>query len=110
MYGDGSLVGGNGTARFHDRLGMGEARDSCIDFFVTAVPELEGTDHGLTNPEGAEIHLVLRSHGPRIPGLVEEQRSTFAGGCEEFLNPGITQLEAGPCSDVQLALFLAPDP
>lgn len=110
VYGDGSLVGGNGTARFHDRLSIGEARDSCIDFFVAAVPEWEGTDHGLTNPEGAEIHLVLRSHGPRIPGLVEAQRSTFAGGCEEFLDPGITELEAGQCSDVQLALFLAPDP
>jgi len=107
VYADGSLVGGNGGARFHDRITLGHGpRDSCIDFFVDLVPELEGTDHGLTNPMGAEVHLVVRSHGPRIPGMVSQQRSTFAGGCTEFLAPGAThELEPGECSDLQLALF-----
>jgi hypothetical protein len=106
VYADGSLVGGNGHARFTDRLTVGEARDSCIDFFVDAVPQLEGQDHGLTNPEGAEVHLVVRSHGPRIPGQVGEQRSTFAGGCEEFLGAGAEhELEPGQCSDLQFAGF-----
>lgn len=106
VFGDGSIVGGNGQARFHDRLEVGEGRDSCIDFFVAAVPELDGRDHGLTDPSGAEVHLVIRSHGPLIPGKVAEQRSTFAGGCEDFLDPGAThRLEPGECSDLQLALF-----
>jgi len=108
MYADGSIVGGNGHARFIDRLTVGESRDSCIDFFVDLVPGLEGEDHGLTNPEGAEIHLVVRSHGPRIPGQVAEQRGTFAGGCEHFLEAGAThELEPSECSDLQFAVFPA---
>jgi hypothetical protein len=107
VYADGSIVGGNGGARFHDRLRIGGTRDSCIDFFVDAVPELQGQDHGLTNPQGAEVHLVVRSHGPILPGQVPEQRGTFAGGCEEFLAPGEADLEPGQCSDLQFALFPA---
>jgi hypothetical protein len=110
VFADGSLVGGNGHARFSDRLAVGEARDSCIDFFVDAVDGLEGVDHGLTNPAGAEVHLVVRSHGPRIPGEVAEQRSTFAGGCEVLLDVGAThELAPGECSDLQFAVFPAGD-
>jgi hypothetical protein len=105
VYADGSIVGGNGSARFHDRLTVGESRDSCIDFFVEAVDGLEGEDHGLTNPAGAEVHLVVRSHGPRIPGMVAEQRSTFAGGCTNFLGAGEVADEPGDCSDLQFAVF-----
>jgi hypothetical protein len=36
---------------------------------------------GLQNPRTAEIHLVMRSHGAPIPGLVHEQISSFGGGC-----------------------------
>jgi hypothetical protein len=108
-YADGSLVGGNGQARFTDRLAIGDVRDSCIDFFVEAVDGLDGTDHGLTNPEGAEVHLAVRSHGPRVPGMVAEQRSTFAGGCEEFLAAGAThELRPGQCSDLQVAILPPP--
>jgi hypothetical protein len=106
VYTDGSMVGGNGHARFADRLPVGESRDSCIDFFVDLVPGLEGEDHGLTNPLGAEVHLVVRSHGPRLPGQVREQRSTFAGGCDAFLDAGAEhELEPGECSDMQFAVF-----
>lgn len=110
LYADGSIVGGNGHARFQDRLKVGETRDSCIDFFVDLDAELEGRDYGLQNPEGAEIHLVVRSHGPLIPGLVKEQRSTFAGGCEDFLPAGREDLQEGECSDLQFAVFPAPTP
>ncbi len=109
LYADGSIVGGNGGARFHDRLSVGESRDSCIDFFVDAVEDLEGRDYGLTNPAGAEVHLVMRSHGPVLPGMVQEQRSTFAGGCLEFLGAGVDELDPGQCSDQQFVVFLAPD-
>lgn len=108
LFGGGSIVDGNGQARFHNRLGVGETRDSCIDFFVAAVNELEGQDHGLTNPEGAEVHLVVRSHGPMLPGQVQNQRSSFAGGCQEFLGAGEgPELVPGQCSDLQFAVFLA---
>ncbi|MDQ3972803.1 MAG: hypothetical protein M3276_00350 [Actinomycetota bacterium] len=32
---------------------------------------------GLTNPMPAEIHAVVRTHGPVIPGMVDEQIHTF---------------------------------
>ena len=36
---------------------------------------------GLTEPLGAEVHLVIRTHGQLIPGMMHEQLSTFDGGC-----------------------------
>ncbi len=35
----------------------------------------------VSNPAGAEVHLIVRTHGPAIPGLVGEQTSTLNGGC-----------------------------
>lgn len=103
-YADGSIVGGNGDARYQDRLTVGEDRNSCIEFLVGANEELEGEDHGLLNPEGAEIHVVVRSHGPLIPGKVPEMRSTFAGACEDFLEAGTVPDEQGECADLQFAV------
>lgn len=101
-YADGSIVDGNGHIRFHDRLPVGEARNSCLEFFGAK-------DHGLLNPEGAEIHVVVRSHGPLIPGMVPEMRSTFAGGCEHFLDAGTVPEEAGECADQQFAVHPSPE-
>jgi hypothetical protein len=102
LYADGDIVSGNGNSRYQDRLDIGDERDSCLDFFG-------GEDYGLLNPEGAEVHFVVRSHGPLIPGQVPEMRSTFAGGCEENLDQGITPENPGECSDLQFAVYLAPD-
>lgn len=44
---------------------------------------------GLIDPEGAEIHLVLRDHGPCQPGLCEEQVSTHDGGCSNPMFAGL---------------------
>lgn len=59
----------------------------------------EGSDQvlfgdGLIDSFEAEIHLVVRSHGPAIPGLEEEQISTFNGGCPP-----------NECIDVQFSVF-----
>jgi hypothetical protein len=101
-YADGSIVDGNGHIRFHDRLTVGEPRNSCLDFFGA-------DDHGLLNPEGAEIHVVVRSHGPIIPELVDEMRSSFAGGCEDFLEAGTVPEEPGECADLQFAVHPSPE-
>ncbi len=37
---------------------------------------------GLVDALGSEIHFVLRNHGQAIPGLLEEQLTTFEGGCD----------------------------
>lgn len=52
---------------------------------------------GLLDAETAEIHLVLRTHGPANEAFFAEQLSTFGGGCEPA--------DALPCDDVQYAVF-----
>ena len=47
---------------------------------------------GLTNPMGAEIHVVLRSHGPVILDMLSAQITTFGGACE-----------VNTCADLQAA-------
>lgn len=42
---------------------------------------------------------MVRSHGPRMCGKLDQQRSTFAGATHE--------LEPGECSDLQAAVFAA---
>lgn len=103
---DGAIAGGNGRVAFQDRLAIGEVRDSCL-------PHFGGTDHGLIDPWGAEVHLMIHDHGPVQPGLVPEMRSTFAGGCD-FDDPdyplgtfGIPPVASGQCATIQAAIFLA---
>jgi len=51
---------------------------------------------GLTNPSGAVVQLVIRYHGPAIPGMIPEQLSTFLGGCPDG---------GPPCEDPQIVVF-----
>lgn len=51
---------------------------------------------GLANPQGAEVQIVVRYHGVAIPGMIEEQTSTFLGGCPDG---------GAPCQDLQLIVF-----
>jgi len=37
--------------------------------------------YGLLDLTKAEIHLVLRTHGPMLAGLLDQQATTFNGGC-----------------------------
>lgn len=106
---DGAVVTGTGTASFSDRLGIGDVRDSCLPHFNPAA-----TDHGLLDPQGAEVHLMVHDHGPVQPGLVPTMRSTFDGGCD-FDDPdyplgtfGVPPVEVGQCATIQAAMFLAP--
>jgi hypothetical protein len=67
---------------------------------------------GLQNPLGAEVFLMLHSHGPAGRGrTLKEQISSFTGGCDVFLGPG--GVAAGPgdvpdatgeCSTTQVAI------
>ena len=51
---------------------------------------------GLTDSFEAEIHLIARTHGEVIPGVVQQQITTFNGGCPP-----------NDCLDVQFAVFPA---
>jgi hypothetical protein len=96
-FGDGKVVGGSGKATFSARLN-------------------DGADYGLDGPppfsidpydanEDNEFHVVIRSHGPKIPGLVGEQINTIDGGCTDDPAPGEVPVNSGECGDVQLYIF-----
>ncbi|MGH3518361.1 MAG: hypothetical protein ACRDQ7_13260 [Haloechinothrix sp.] len=65
---------------------------------------------GLVNPRGAEVILVLKSHGPKIDDLVSDQLRTFAGGCADQSDappgtPAELLGERGPndCAEIQFS-------
>ena len=61
---------------------------------------------GLNDAETAEVHLVLRSHGPQIPGQTGAQISTYGGGCQVELPPfAAVPMAVGECADIQFAVF-----
>jgi hypothetical protein len=67
----GRVVGADGSADFGAYRAVGDATGAH-----------SGT--GLLNPFKAEIHFVVRSHGPAMvddPAALAEQLSTFNGGC-----------------------------
>jgi hypothetical protein len=70
----GNIVGGEGTATFAGTVRAGTVRGGWFG-------------NGLTNPRGAEIHLIVQDHGPKIAGLVGNQLSTVRGGCTDASLP-----------------------
>jgi hypothetical protein len=82
VFATGNVVGGSGKGNFGAALRVGDASGALFG-------------PGLTDPWGAEIHLIVRYHGPIIPGMVDDQIHTLMGGCSLF-----------ECVDVQMALHL----
>ena len=71
---------------------------------------------GLQNPRGAEIHLLMHSHGPKIPELMPAMIHTFAGGCQDPGPPFAPLMfpEWGPvgpnsCVTEQASIHLSPE-
>lgn len=50
---------------------------------------------GLLSPRKAEIHFVIRCHGPVIPELAADQIGTFGGACD-----------VNQCEDVQFGVHM----
>lgn len=86
LYATGHVVGNDGAASFGAHLAVGDTDGALFG-------------PGLTNPAGAEIHLIVRTHGPAVPGYVDEQIGTFNGGC----NAG--EPNEGLCMNKQAAPF-----
>ena len=91
-YGAGYIVGGSGNGNFSGHLNTGP---------------------GFNNPLTAEIHVVIRSHGQAVPGMIPDQIHTFEGGCDpDFTFPeGPGRIwadsdQVGYCANVQLAIHL----
>ena len=64
----GHVIGQNGRANFGGRLNVGDTSTALFG-------------PGLLDPFKAEIHVVLRTHGQPIPGMIDGQTASFNGGC-----------------------------
>jgi hypothetical protein len=95
-YATGKVSNPKGRVTFTASLGEHEAPGSREIIF--------GDEVALKDASAAEVHLVARSHGPAIPGKVDEQTGSFAGACEVFLNQPDTATENGECADELFAV------
>ena len=87
IYAAGQVVDKAGTVSFSALL---------PEKYLPQGPDQVRSGEGLLESFGAEIHAIIRTHGPEIPGLVNEQISTFDGGCPP-----------NTCANVQSAVFTA---
>lgn len=79
-HGAGRIVAEDGTASYGAHLRVGDTARALFE-----------EEPGLLDPRGAEVIAVLKTHGPKIPGLVSDQLRTFAGGCaDQSTPPGLT--------------------
>lgn len=74
MFAAGSLVGGTGKATFAGRRAVRDKSSSMWEVFEFPSP-------GLLDAREAEIHFIVRTHGPVVPGMARAMTSTFNGGC-----------------------------
>jgi hypothetical protein len=102
LFAAGNLIGGSGSGGFAGSLNVADLKGCQPPF-----GDLGLCRQGLLNPDGAEVHFVVRSHGPNLRGLVSDQIRTFAGGCTPETSFGAG---TGPneCQDLQFAIVLAP--
>lgn len=98
LWGGGNIVGNSGRTTIAGHLGEGE---------ITTFHPLFVDSPGLLDAMEAEIHLVIRTHGPAIPGMIPEMRTTFEGGCTPATSFGFGN---GPneCAEPQAAAFAHP--
>lgn len=75
-YGAGRVVAEDGTASYGAHVRVGDTSRTLFE-----------EDLGLLDPRGAEVIAVLKTHGPKTPGLVSDQLHTFAGGCADQSTP-----------------------
>jgi hypothetical protein len=87
---DGRIAYEDGSALFKGHLPIGDTTDDVV------------FGPGLIYPMSAEVHLIVRTHGPAIPGLTNEQLFTAWGGCPD-------PTDRSPCDDVQTAVFMPPN-
>ncbi|NND32424.1 MAG: hypothetical protein HKN76_07510 [Saprospiraceae bacterium] len=107
VWATGGIVQSNGVGNFGDRIRVGEERSETIILG-------SDIDFPLTNPAGAEVHLIVKYHGAASsdPDVLYGQTHTLLGNCGE--NDGANSFDGGPgfgiqCFDPQLAVFPPPN-
>ena len=110
LYGAGNIVDSSEEASFGFHRKRGDNSGSIANLF--GMPTDGGEPYGLRNPRGAEVHYVLRLHGPMNPEEMPAQIHTYPGGCITdapygYLPPaeeGDLVFGEGDCQDVQAAI------
>lgn len=107
IWGDGAIANASGKATLTTRLRNGAGAESVGD---TPPPPFAFAPYE-TGPNN-EFHVVVRSHGPQIPGEVEAQLSSFGGGCTVNVGPAPEEVgdfpvpaAPGECGEIQLYVF-----
>lgn len=103
MYAGGHVAGGSGKGNFSAHLNENDASGTINPLFF--LPSYGGLQDALT----AEVHVVLRSHGPKVPGIVNEQIGSYLGGCPTdfpYGFPPFTEIpdEVGECGDIYASI------
>lgn len=103
LYGAGNVIGNGAQAHFAGYKRVGDLNKSTFGI-------------GLLDSKQAEIHLVVRSHGPLAAGYgdsignVAEAIGSFIGGCHGipwFADLGVIPEEEGQCNDIFYSVHLA---
>lgn len=99
FWSDGGIVHANGVGNFGARIHVGE--------LPTGDGQIGWPGNGLLDPHGAEIHLIVKYHGPASddPDVLYDQTHTLVGSCDE----GANGYDYGPpfgvqCFDPQVAI------
>ena len=88
LFASGAYVDDDGIGHFGGITGLGDRPGTIFG-------------PGVVNPLTAEVHLVVRTHGPVVEGMFDAQITSFGGACGSTDN-GL------PCADLQFAVFLPP--
>ncbi len=105
----GNVVGNSGRGNFGGSISVGDTRN------LAGVGTVLDTQP-LSNPRGAEVHLVVRDHGPLNPAFMPDQIQTFGGGCDHsddgfpppLVGEGVDGGDDGfACFDPQFSVHLA---
>jgi hypothetical protein len=94
FYAAGSVVGGSGKANFAAHLPEGRITVD-PDFDANQLVMGEAEDAILGDARDEDVMLVLRTHGPKIPGLMSEMLSTHDAGCTSAMD-GVENRENHP--------------
>lgn len=110
VYGGGNVVGGSEKATIGFRYAAGSNAGSIATLF--GMPTNDGEGYGLRDPRGAEVHYVIRFHGPVNTEAMPAQLQGYEGGCIDFAPYGYPfptgsddlYLGWGQCQDVIFAV------
>ncbi|GJM28004.1 MAG: hypothetical protein DHS20C17_06390 [Cyclobacteriaceae bacterium] len=104
LYASGSVSKKNGESVFVAYLKEGQLTEG-VNGKLLGQPErvlAEG------NAGHAQVNLVVRSHGPAIPGQIMEQIGSHGGGCVTDFPPfSQIPVNEGECADIQASVHIA---